>query len=143
MATSGHIGRAQADDSRCVLCHTPDLNRVDHRTENITKHNPAITDGLASFTYDIKTATVNAANDVVIEFGIKQRIAPSTTDSLVTFVAPAAGVANPLTGFTGGPSFLLAFAMSQDGITTPADYNNIGSGGGNAQPRSACRSPAC
>ncbi len=112
MATSGHIGRAQADDSRCVLCHTPDLNRVDHRTENITKHNPAITNGLASFTYDIKTATVNAANDVVIEFGIKQRIAPSTTDSLVTFVAPAASVANPLAGFTGGPSFLLAFAVS-------------------------------
>ena len=93
--------------------------------------------------YDIKSATVNAANDVVIEFGIKQRIAPSTTDSLVTFVAPAAGVANPLAGFTGGPSFLLAFAVPQDGIATPVDYNNIGSGSGNAQPRSACRSPAC
>jgi hypothetical protein len=70
------------------------------------------------------------------EFGIKQRIAPSTTDSLVTFVAPAASVSNPLAGFTGGPSFLLAFAMPQDGIATPAEYNNIGNGLGNAQPRS-------
>ena len=134
--TSGHIGRAQDDDSRCVLCHYSEINAIDHRTENITKHNPAITDGLATFTYDIKSATVNAANDLIIEFGIKQRIAPSTTDTLVTFVAPAASVSNPLAGFTGGPSFLLAYAMPQDGIATPVDYNNLGSGAGNAQPRS-------
>ena len=104
--------------------------------QNITKHNPAITDGLASFTYDIKSATVNAANDLIIEFGIKQRIAPSTTDTLITLAPPAASVPNPLPGFTGGPSFLLAFAVPQDGIATPADYNNIGSGQNNAQPRS-------
>jgi len=136
LATSGHIGRAQDDDSRCVLCHYSEINAVDHRTQNITKHNPAITDGLASFTYDIKSATVNAANDLIIEFGIKQRIAPSTTDTLITLAPPAASVPNPLPGFTGGPSFLLAFAVPQDGIATPVDYNNIGSGGGNAQPRS-------
>ncbi|MBK6472378.1 MAG: OmcA/MtrC family decaheme c-type cytochrome [Betaproteobacteria bacterium] len=126
VATSGHIGRAQSDDSRCVLCHTPEYNKIDHQMENITKNNPVIAAGLASFTYDIKTATVNASNEIVIEFGIKQRIAPSTTDTLVTLVAPAATVSNSLAGFTGGPSFLLPYAMSQDGITSPVDYNNLG-----------------
>jgi OmcA/MtrC family decaheme c-type cytochrome len=136
LPTSGHIGRAQNDDSRCVLCHYSEINRVDHRTENITKHNPAIEDGLASFTYEIKSATVNSANDLIIEFGIKQRIAPSTTDEWITLSPPAATVPQALPGFTGAPSFLLAFAMPQDGIATPADYNNVGNGMNNAQPRS-------
>jgi OmcA/MtrC family decaheme c-type cytochrome len=134
VATSGHVGRAQADDSRCILCHTPDLNKIDHRMENITKNNPEITAGLATFTYDIKSVTVNAANDTIIEFGIKQRLAPSTTDTLVTLVPAAASVSNPLTGFTGSPSFLLAYALPQDGIAAPVDYNNLGLAG--AQPRS-------
>ena len=47
---------------------------MNHQTLNITKHNPAIEDGLASFTYDIKSAAVNATtNDVTIEFRILQR----------------------------------------------------------------------
>lgn len=134
MATSGHRGGPAADDANCASCHTPTFIRISHQMENITKNNPTITDGLASFTYEIRSATVNAANDVTIEFGIKQRIAPSTTDTLVTLVAPAASVSNSLAGFTGGPSFLLPYAMTQDGITTPVDYNNLGRP--QAQPRS-------
>jgi OmcA/MtrC family decaheme c-type cytochrome len=134
VAQTGHLGGPAADDATCAACHTPTFIKISHRMENITKNNPEITAGLASFTYDIKSATVNAANDVIIEFGIRQRIAPSTTDTLVTLVAPAATVANPLAGFTGGPSFLLPYALSQDGITTPVDYNNLGRP--SAQPRS-------
>ena len=134
LATSGHVGRDQADDSKCVLCHTAANIPIDHRMENLTKNNTDILPGLASFTYDIKTATVNASNDLIIEFGIKQRIAPSTTDALVTLVAPAASVSNPLAGFSGGPSFLLAFAQAQDGIAAPIDFNNLGAKQG--QPRS-------
>jgi OmcA/MtrC family decaheme c-type cytochrome len=134
VATSGHIGRAQADDSRCILCHTPDLNKIDHRMENITKNNPEITAGLATFTYDIKSVTVNAANDTIIEFGIKQRLAPSTTDTLVSWLPAAASVTNALAGFTGSPSFLLAYALPQDGVAAPVDYNNLGRP--SAQPRS-------
>ena len=134
MATSGHRGGPAADDANCASCHTPTFIRISHRMENITKNNPTITDGLASFSYDIRTATVNAANDLVIEFAIRQRLAPSTTDTLVTLVAPAASVAHPLAGYTGGPSFLLPYTMSQDDITTPVDYNNLGRT--SAQPRS-------
>lgn len=136
LPTSGHRGGPMADDSTCKSCHTAQGISISHRTENITKNNPSITDGLASFRYEIKSATVNAANEVKIEFGIWQKIAPSATESLVTFVAPAASVSNPLAGYTGGPSFLLPFAVSQDGITTPSEYNNIGSGSASSQPRS-------
>lgn len=136
LPTSGHAGGAAQDDSTCKSCHTAQGISISHRTENITKNNPAITDGLASFRYEIKSASVNTSNEVKIEFGIWQKVAPSTTESLVTFVAPAASVSAPLAGFTGGPSFLLPFAVSQDGITTPSDYNNIGSGSASAQPRS-------
>lgn len=139
MATTGHIGRAQGDDASCVLCHSPAATAIDHQTQNITPHNPVIADGLVSFTYDLKSAAVNATtNDLTIEFGITKRVSPSNVDEPVTLVAAAPSVANPLTGFTGGPSFLLAYAQAQDGITTPVDYNNFN---GNlslakAQPRS-------
>jgi len=122
-----HVGGAWPDDSTCSLCHKPDGIQLVHRTENITTHNPTIDDGLVTFTYDIKSATVDGSNNVKIEFGIKQRTAPSTEDTMVSL---------PPAGFTGGPSFLLAFAMSQDGITTPVDYNNLGNGQAKAQPRS-------
>jgi OmcA/MtrC family decaheme c-type cytochrome len=136
LPTSGHAGGAAQDDGDCKNCHTADGIRLSHRTENITKNNPAITDGLASFRYEIKSVAVNSTtNDLTVEFGIWQKVAPSSTESLVTFVAPAASVSNPLTGFTGGPSFLLPYALSQDGITTPADYNNLGPGRTSAQPR--------
>lgn len=133
VATSGHRGGPAADDSNCASCHTPTFIKVSHRMQNITKNNPEIDSGLASFTYDIKSATMSGT-DLVVEFGVKMRIAPSTSDTLVSFVAPAATVTAPLAGFTGGPSFLLPYAQSQDGITTPADYNNLGRS--QAQPRS-------
>ena len=133
VATSGHRGGAYADDSQCSTCHSPTFVPIDHRMENLTKNNTYILPGLASFTYDIKTATVNASNDLTIEFGIKQRIAPSATDTLVTLEPPAATVTAPLAGFSGSPSFLLAFASPQDGISSPVDYNNLGAKQG--QPR--------
>ena len=135
LASSGHRGGAAQDDSTCKSCHTGDGIRLAHRTENITPNNPTIADGLASFRYEIKSATMNSANDLVVEFGIWRKVSPSATESLVTFVAPAAAVSSSLTGFTGGPSFMLPYAMSQDGITTPVDYNNIGPGRTSAQPR--------
>ena len=121
LATTGHFGGAAIDDAACGLCHRAAAIKVYHQTENITKHNPTIADGLATFTYDIKSVAVNAAtNDLTIEFGIRNN------GVLVSYVAPAAGVANPLVGFTGSPSFLLAYAQPQDGIAAPADYNNAG-----------------
>ena len=134
LATTGHVGRDQADDSKCALCHTATNVPIDHRMENLTKNNKYVLPGLASFTYEIESAAVNAtSNDLTIKFRIQQQVADSTgsvtnvAKTSVTLVAPAASVSNPLAGFTGSPSFLLAYALPQDGIsTTLADYNNLG-----------------
>jgi len=122
-----HIGRAQADDSACVLCHSAAATKVDHRTVNLTVHNKEVEAGLVSFTYLIDSASVDASNNLKIVFAIQQQTAPSTDKTFATL---------PLSSnFTGGPSFVLPFAVAQDGVATPADYNNIGSGSANAQPR--------
>jgi OmcA/MtrC family decaheme c-type cytochrome len=134
LPTTGHLGGAYQDDGTCKSCHTSDNIKISHRTENITKNNPQITDGLASFRYEIKSASINASNEISIEFGIWQKISPDAAESLVRLVDPAPTVANPLVGFTGGPSFLLPYAQSQDGITSPTEYNNFGRS--QAQPRS-------
>jgi len=134
LATSGHVGRDQADDSKCALCHTATNVPIDHRMENLTKNNKYVLPGLATFTYEIESAAVNAtSNDLTIKFRIQQQVADATggvtnvAKTPVTLVAPAASVSNPLAGFSGSPSFLLAYALPQDGITTSlADYNNLG-----------------
>ncbi|HWI13466.1 MAG TPA: OmcA/MtrC family decaheme c-type cytochrome [Burkholderiales bacterium] len=121
IATSGHIGKAQTSDTACALCHNAAAIKTYHQTANVTKHNPTVQTGLKNIAYEIKSADVNATtNDVTIVFKI------TADGSPVTLKAAAASMADPLSGFTGGPSFLLAYAQAQDGITTPADYNNLG-----------------
>jgi OmcA/MtrC family decaheme c-type cytochrome len=121
-ATTGHVGKAQSNDGTCALCHASADIKTYHQTENITEHNPTIAAGLASFTYEVKSAAVDAtSNDLTIVFKISQD--------------GTALAALPPTGFTGSPSFLLAWAEAQDGITTPIDFNN--KGGKLAQPKTA------
>ncbi len=118
-AATGHVGKSQSNDGTCALCHGAADIKTYHQTENITKHNPTIAAGLATFTYEIKSAAVNAtSNDLTVVFKINK------DGTSLTTVAP--------TGFTGGPGFLLAWASSQDGITTPADFNNTTSAKGDA-----------
>ena len=75
LATSGHVGREQADDSKCALCHTAANIPVDHRMENLTKNNKYILPGLATFTYEIASAGVDAtSNDLTIKFRIMKQV---------------------------------------------------------------------
>jgi OmcA/MtrC family decaheme c-type cytochrome len=121
---AGHIGSAQANDSLCAICHNANQIVAYHQTENVTKYNPTVAAGLKNFSYEIKSAAVNAAtNNVTVVFRVLADGSP------VTFKAPAAGLTASLDGFTGGPSFLLAYAMNAsatDGIAAPAEYNNAG-----------------
>jgi OmcA/MtrC family decaheme c-type cytochrome len=121
VATSGHVGKAQTGDSACALCHSAAAIKTYHQTANVTMHNSTVEAGLKNFAYEIKSAAVDATtNDVTIVFKI------TADGNPVTLLAAASGMANPLSGFTGSPGFLLAYAQTQDGITTPADYNNLG-----------------
>ena len=113
LARSGHAPGQTLSNAACSICHTPADIKVYHQTENITKHNPTIKAGLVTFTYDIKSAVVDATtNNVSVQFQI------NADGKALTSLAPA--------GFTGSPGFLLAYAKAQDGITTPVDYNNAG-----------------
>ncbi len=139
LKTSGHAGGAQLDDSKCATCHTSAYIQYDHRMENLTKNNPAVLPGLASFRYEIASAAVDStSNDVTIKFRVLKATAPAATApqflstpaesdyQSVMFLPAALNMANPLAGFTGSPSFLLAYAKTQDGITSPSDFNNLG-----------------
>jgi len=115
-AAGGHAGLniAQADDSKCALCHTAADIKLYHVTGDPTPNNPTVPVGAANFTYEINSATVNASNETVIQFRIKK-------DGVNLDLSAA----DP-TGFTGGPGFLFAWAMGQDGVASPADHNNLG-----------------
>lgn len=91
-------------------------------TENSTPNNPDVPAGLANFEYVIEEVTVDASNQAVVTFHINKDGAPL---DLSTY---------PPAGFSGGPSFLVAYALPQDGISAPADYNNRGRSAG--QPAS-------
>ena len=124
---TGHIGGGKTDNALCVLCHDAPANVVNHTTPYATPHNPTVTEGLKNFKYEIKSAAATATS-VTVVFKI------TMDGTAVTYLPPAAAMANPLTGFTGSPGFLLAYAKSQDGVTAPVDYNNLGNGLSNAQP---------
>ena len=122
-----HTGGPQADNSGCVGCHSATAIEGYHVSENVTDNNPNVPVGAVNFSYEIIDATVNASNQAVINFRILSDGTP------VTFGTFAPG-ATMLTGFTGSPSFLVAYALPQDGIAAPADYNNLGKAA--AQPAS-------
>lgn len=70
----------------------------------------------------------------MVTFRIMKQVPPATTFAPVTFNTFAPGGTVVLTGFTGSPGFLVAYAKSQDGIASPVDYNQLGKAA--AQPAS-------
>jgi OmcA/MtrC family decaheme c-type cytochrome len=121
-----HVGGAQANNSVCALCHSATGIETSHVTDNATPNNPSVPAGAVNFTYEIASATVaGATNAATISFRI---LADGTP---VVFGAPGTTL---LEGFTGGPSFLFAYALPQQGLDNPADWNNLGQSA--AQPQS-------
>jgi OmcA/MtrC family decaheme c-type cytochrome len=120
-----HPGGPQANNAGCKGCHPPDAIEGYHISDNATPNNPKVPAGAVNFTYEISGVTVNASNQPVVVFRI---LADGTP---VTFGAPGTTL---LSGFSGSPGFLVAYALPQEGITTPADYNNRGKSA--AQPAS-------
>jgi len=131
---AGHGGGWPAVDQDCATCHkTSGISdiAIAHAGVNKTPHNLTVPAGLTNFTYDVKTVTVNASNQPVVTFRILKQTPPEATATAVVFDGTAS---NSLVGFTGNPSFLVAYAAAQDGIATPVDFNNLGRA--NGQPAS-------
>jgi OmcA/MtrC family decaheme c-type cytochrome len=143
-----HSGGPMADDSNCVLCHPP--------TAPVTKVGVGVLDahmtiaapdpqatwlggtnantnagylpaagfvptGEAQLTYNLKSVgrDVNKNPNIVFQF------LNGTTP--VVFNDPTVAT-EIMTGFVGSPSVYFVFAVPQDGITAPADFNASASG---------------
>ena len=125
-ATTGHVGGRATSDALCIVCHDAvSIDAIYHVTANATPNNPNVPAGAVNFIYEINSVTVNTSLQPVVKFRIKSYT--GTNAALATPVTfNNATAATLLTGFTGSPSFLVSYALPQDGLTAPADYNNLG-----------------
>ncbi len=103
----------QTNNSACATCHSADSIETAHLTANATPNNPSLPAGVPEIAYAISEVSVAGNGAPTITFAI------TADGSLVD-------VNNLPAGFSGSPSFLLAYALPQDGVAAPADYNNLG-----------------
>ncbi|MEK7705230.1 MAG: OmcA/MtrC family decaheme c-type cytochrome, partial [Myxococcota bacterium] len=117
----------QDDDSMCADCHDAAYIADQHAAENNSPNATAVVAGAVNFAYEVSGVTVNGTNQAEITFRILVDGVPFTFPD---------GVANLNTaGFNPGPSFLVTYADTQDGVM-PIDLNNRGNAQAAAQPRS-------
>ena len=128
---SGHIGGAQADDSKCGLCHnsgdipvyhatvTPNIATVRGSTTLYPVATPQnLPAGAYNLSYQISSVTVNSAGNPVVVFQIQNNGKP------VAFNTYSATATEMLPNFKlTGPTFEIAFSVPQEGISLPADWN--------------------
>ena len=145
-----HGGQSQPDDSQCTTCHTPgniDVNHLPitppnlqsalHVTGGSANSNSAwiasntsrLPAGAIKVSYEIQSVSRNANKQPVLVFRMLQNGARADLNVFATTAV------NPLTGskeiwdnFMGSPSAYFVFAVPQDGIATPADFNANASG---------------
>ncbi len=138
----GHIGGAQTD-ATCAICHTPDTIPVYHTP--VTPPDPTnlllvsggnantnaaslagnpnhLPAGAIAVTYELKSVSVNATTgQPSLVFRMLQNGTPvAFNDHTVK--------TEMWDGFVGSPSAYFVFAVPQDGIAAPADFNASASG---------------
>jgi OmcA/MtrC family decaheme c-type cytochrome len=124
---AGHLGGAQTSNAGCALCHPATAIPGYHAAKDgapPTPSNPVLAGSLHQVDYAINSVTVDNTNAALVQFTIRiDNVVANLGDNVIT--AP--------TGFTGSPAFLLAYALPQDGVTAPVDYNNLGRSSGQPQ----------
>src|SRR5678815_3467875 len=155
VSPQGHVGGIQPDDAQCAECHAdparPDINvatvhipvtppnpgnaLVSGGTNANTNaawilSNPARKpEGAIVVTYEIKSVSVNAQRQPEMVFRILQDGQPTDLNDFATATPnPATGQKEIWDDFMGAPSLYFVFAVPQDGVTTPADFNATVSG---------------
>ena len=134
-ANSGVI--TGATDANCAGCHATSNTlfagiQVDvvHRDVFATVNNPDQPGTVSKIAWDISSVTVDpTSGNPSIKFRIK--LDGANVTSLPTFTALSTsssitltvGSGTSLRTFTNSPTLYLAYAMPQDGIATPADFN--------------------
>jgi OmcA/MtrC family decaheme c-type cytochrome len=136
-------------NATCKVCHNstqPDIDpALTHGTANLTPNNPDVPAGDVNFAYEIQSVTLNStststATTPIIKFRIlaNENAVPSTPVTFATYTTNATMLTVGTHTFSGSPSFLVAYALPQEGLANNAatlnDYNNIGKAA--AQPAS-------
>ena len=136
----GHVGGAKADDSQCAICHDATTIPVYHipvspvdlsiRTSGVATGytNAASIDanqdnlpaGAIKVTYAVSSVSRNAAMNPVIVFKLLQ-------NGVATPFNDATKATELWANFIGTPSAQFVWAVPQDGITAPADFNKSAS----------------
>ncbi|OGS99636.1 MAG: hypothetical protein A3F73_14320 [Gallionellales bacterium RIFCSPLOWO2_12_FULL_59_22] len=125
---TGHMGGAHQTDDNCALCHSPGVIATQHTpvltltnaTTGVQTHFAAVESNLPTgakkVAYDLNSVTLNTDRNPVFKFKILldgTAAALSTTTGL-----PTSG------NYSGnGPTFYIAYAQDQDGITAKNDWN--------------------
>jgi OmcA/MtrC family decaheme c-type cytochrome len=151
-AMCNHFGGTQTDDTGCALCHRPggmsDPAKVHLPIARPDPNNAWLVDGgngntnaayLAGpeavptganvITYDVKSVALAADGDAgsVMRPQITFKLKKDGAD-VVFATASGAGVGEIMPNFVGSPSVYFAWAVPEDGIAAPADFNVTASG---------------
>ncbi|HSC64866.1 MAG TPA: OmcA/MtrC family decaheme c-type cytochrome [Caldimonas sp.] len=152
-----HAGGPQADDSQCTACHNAsnalgtdiDLNHLP-----VTPPNPnnallaggtnantnsawiasggsvgRLPPGAIAVTWDVKSVSRDASKHPVMVFRwLQNGTAVAINDFATAAVNPATGQKEMWDNFMGAPSAQFVWAVPQDGITVPADFNAAAGG---------------
>lgn len=133
----GHVGGIQDNDGNCATCHTPANNDVYHtpvtppnlgsalhvsggntntNSASIASNTARLPAGAIKVTYDIQSVSRNASKQPVMVFRMLQNgvFVPFNDKATKTEIWD---------NFVGAPSVYFVYAMPQDGIAAPADFN--------------------
>ena len=134
----GHIGGIQVDDSRCALCHDPvSIKSVYHIP--VTPPNPNNSLQVPGGSSNTNAAWIASNRDnvppgaVKVTYDIKDVYRDSNRNPVIVFRLLHDGVRKDFNiptgsnelwdGFFGSPSVYFVWAVPQDGITAPSDFN--------------------
>lgn len=152
-----HAGGAQATDATCTLgCHTAgaiggdivgDHAAVSPPNPGNIYLNPAsgnantnaayvaaagfVPPGAKVLTYEVNAVALDGARHPQISFRVLEAdptASPPVAAAPVTFPSPGGGATELIPGFVGSPSAYFVYALPQDGIAAPADFNASASG---------------
>jgi OmcA/MtrC family decaheme c-type cytochrome len=127
---ANHVGREQPDDSKCALCHSAANIATDHtpvaavansNVPSINSYysdNSALPAGAYKLGWALKSVTVDSARKVSVQFQVLKDGAAVNFGTYNATTNP-----NIIPNTVGGPSIRIAYNVTQDGITSPADFN--------------------